>query len=95
MMEQNCECGSEGCACETMDFYDIMESRLMAMAFGAHKSILFDKIRERIEKTDGAKLDALADLLVEASRNKWKTEQEIEKKRAELREKLKEIFQEE
>jgi hypothetical protein len=94
MQDQNCGCGSEGCGCEPADFYDVMESKMMEMAFAAHKTVLFEKIKERIEKLDGEKLDALADLVVEASRTKWKTEQEAAKKRAELREKLKDIFQE-
>ena len=102
--EQNCSCGTENCncgsdgggcgSCECGDFYESMEGRLMQMAFLAHKSVLFDKIRERVEKEQGGRLDKIADLVVEASRNKFKTVQEIEKKRAELREKLKEVFEE-
>lgn len=90
----NCNCGSGSCSCESMDFYDVMESKLMGMAFFAHKSALFERIKQRIEKQDGEKLDKIADLVVEATRNKFKTEQEAEKKHAELREKLKEVFDE-
>jgi hypothetical protein len=77
-----------------MDFSDILEAKLMQMTFWAHKEILFEKIKERIQKEDGEKLDKLADLLVQTSRNEWKSEQEREKKREDLREKIKETFEE-
>ena len=74
--------------CEERDFYDVMESRLMQMTFWAHKTVLFEKIKEQIEKQEGQKLEKVAELLVEASRNRWKAEQETEKQDEELKEKL-------
>ncbi len=85
----------ENCNCSSDSFYDAMESRLMGMTFWAHKTVLFEKIKERIEKEEGEKLDKIAELLVQASQNKWKDAQESEKKQKELRDKLKETFEEE
>ena len=80
--------------CETGDFYDVMESRLMQMTFWAHKEVLYEKIKQQIEKQEGKKLEKIAELLVEASNSKLKTEREAEKKDDELMEKLKETFEE-
>ena len=82
----------EGC-CDS-DFYGAMESRLMAMTFWAHKAVLFEKIKQRIDKEEGEKLEKIAELLVDASKNKWKNRQEAEKKREELRGKLQETLEE-
>lgn len=95
---EGCSCGSGGgCGCGSCgpaDFYDAMERKLMDMVFYSHKSILFDKIRERIEKEEGPRLDKIADLVVETARTEFKNEQELDAKRAELREKMKEVFDE-
>lgn len=80
--------------CKEMDFYDVMESRLMQMTFFAHKEVLYDKIKEQIEKQEGAKLEKIAELLVEASQVKMKSETELSKKRDELQEKIREHFEE-
>lgn len=89
--ESGCSCGSGSCNC---DFYEAMEAKLIGMVFFAQKSALFDRIRERVEKEDGAKLDRIADLVVEAARSDFKDHQEAEKKRAELRERIRETFEE-
>lgn len=81
------------CQCES-DIYDTMESRLMQMTFWAHKAVLFEKIKQKIEEQEGEKLEKIADLLVEASRIRAKTEQEAEKNKQELKDKLKETFEE-
>ena len=88
--ESSCSCGGESCNC---DFYEAMEAKLMSMAFFAQKSALFERIRDRIEKEEGAKLDKMADLVVDAARNRFKDQQEADRKRAELREKIKETFE--
>ena len=87
MHAENC------CSEEKIDFYDMMERKLMAMTFWAHKQILFEKIKQKIEKTEGQKLDKLVDLVVEASKDEWKTDKEIDKKRKELKNKIKETFE--
>jgi len=89
MNEENC-----GCDTENVDFYDMMERRLVGMSFWAHKQILFDKIKQRIENEEGKKLDKLADLVVEISKSEWKSDKEIGKKHKELTEKLRKEFKE-
>ena len=85
--------GYEVCVAKE-DFYDVMESRLMQMTFWAHKEVLYEKIKQQIEKQEGKKLEKIAELLVEASNNRWKSDREVEKKEDELREKIKETFEE-
>ena len=93
VLEMEYEVCVENCNCSSGNFYDAMESRLMQMTYWAHKQVLFEKIRQEIEKQEGAKLEKIAQLLVEASQNRWKTEKETEEKREELKEKLKETFE--
>jgi len=85
-------CAENCCGTENADFYDAMESRLMQMTFWAHKEVLFEKIKQKIKEEEGGKLDKIADLLVDASNSKWKGRQEADKKREELKEKLKDAF---
>ena len=85
-------CAQE-CGCDE-GFYDAMESRLMQMTFMAHKAVLFEKIRERIEKEEGEKLDRIAELLVEASQKGQQSDIESAKQSDELRRKLKETYEE-
>ncbi len=80
--------------CEKEDMYDLMEHRLMQMTFWAHKEVLFEKIKQKIEQQEGEKLEKIAELLVEASRNKMKRAQEADAKSGEMREKLKDALEE-
>ena len=83
-----------GTTCETeYDFYDIIQSRLMYMTMLAHKEVLFDKIKEQIEQQEGAKLEEIAKLLVNASKAKMKTNHDMERTDEELNEKLREHFE--
>ena len=75
------------------DVYDAMEQKLMAMTFWAHKEVLFDKIKEKIAKEEGAKLEKIAELLVEAWKNKIGTKKETEKQQDDFSEKLREAFE--
>ncbi len=75
------------------DFYDFLESRLMFMSHLAHKSVLFEKIKKRIEQEEGDKLDKIAELLVQASKEKWESDIESDKKQDELRNRLRETFE--
>ena len=85
--ETNCECGIE------TDFYDEMERKLMVMTFWAHKEVLFDKIKERIENEEGEKLEKIASLLVDAWKNKIESGKETERKQEDFSEKLREAFE--
>lgn len=75
------------------DFYDFLESRLMFMTNLAHKSVLFEKIKKSIEQEDGEKLDKIAELLVQASKEKWESDIESDRKQDELGKKLRETFE--
>ena len=91
--QQNCGCGQDGCGCGSGDFYETMQGKLVEMAIVAHKSALFDRIRGRIEKVEGEKLDRIAELVVETALGKYKDAQEAARKSEELRGKLKEIME--
>ena len=80
--------------CEKEDMYDLMEHRLMQMTFWAHKEVLFEKIKQKIEQQEGEKLEKIAELLVEASRNKMKRAQEADAKTEEIKDKLREALDE-
>lgn len=90
---RSCECGSENCGCGSGDFYEAMQAKLINMAVFAHKSALFDRIRSRVEKVEGDKLDRIAELVVEAALGKFKDAQEAERKGEELRAKLRETME--
>ncbi len=45
--------------------------KLLCLADEAWKEVVKDKIKKEIEKTAGAKLDALAKLVAEANHTKW------------------------
>lgn len=83
----------EVCAAECNDdVYDVIEDRLMRMSFWAHKEVLYEKIKDRIKKEEGDNLDQIAGLLIEASKDEMKGEQEMKTKRNELRDRLKNAF---
>jgi hypothetical protein len=87
MDENNCNC-----SVEPRDKYDYLEDKLLQMTFWAHQKVLMDKIKAKIEKEEGAKLDRLADLLIQTSKAETEHEKGSEKKRDELRNKLKDYF---
>ncbi|HLC76572.1 MAG TPA: hypothetical protein VJH04_00035 [archaeon] len=77
------------CECDSGDYYDFLEKKLMAMTFWAHKQVLFDKIKEKIAKEEGEKLDRIAELLV----SEWKSNAVAEKQQEDFSEKLRELFE--
>ena len=66
----------------------------MQMTFWAHKEVLFEKIKQKIEQQEGEKLEKIAELLVEASRNRTKRAQEADAKTEEIKDKLREALDE-
>ena len=76
------------------DFYDVMERRLMWMTMMAHKAVLFEKIKQKIEQQEGAKLEKIADLLIDASKQRWDAEKQSSAQAEEFSEKFKELFEE-
>jgi hypothetical protein len=87
MEDENCKCNIEA-----MDRYDYLEERLLQMTFMAHQKVLMDKIKAKIEKEEGQKLDKLADLLIQTSKAEIEQVKGAEKKRDELKDKLKDYF---
>lgn len=89
--EQSCGCGkSECCGEEQYDKADMF----LYMAKGAKMELLKEKMKKRLEAAEGKKLDKVADLIVEALLERYKTDEDISKKRQELSEKLDTIFSE-
>ena len=81
-------------SCESSDFYDVMERRLMWMTMMAHKAVLFEKLKQKIEQQEGAKLEKIADLLVEASKAKDENEKQSNRQIEDFKDKFKELFEE-
>ncbi len=80
--------------CETEGGEDFLERKLMAMAFWAHKEVLFDKIKQKVEKEEGEKLEKLADIIVEAWKSKVEGKKHAEKNYEDFSEKVREILDE-
>ena len=80
-------------SCNQEDFYEAMESKLMWMNFMAHKQLLFEKIKQKIEEQEGEKLDKIVDLVVQASKEDWQDKKEQDRKHEELRNKLRDLFE--
>ena len=91
--EQSCGCGNSGECCSEGQ-YDKVDM-FIYMAKGAKMELLKEKMKKRIEASHGKKLDMVADLIVEALLDQYKTEDDASKKRQELSEKLDKIFSEE
>lgn len=81
-----------GCNVEAQNGYDIMEQRLMQMTFWAHKTVLFEKLKERIGKQEGENLDRLVDLLIANSKAQAQSSKAAAQKSRELKDALKEAF---
>lgn len=64
----------------------------MQMTFFAHKEVLFEKIKEQIEKKEGKKLETIAELLVDASKEQVNATKQIGRKQDEFSEKIREAF---
>ncbi|MBI4162125.1 MAG: hypothetical protein HY513_00450 [Candidatus Aenigmarchaeota archaeon] len=86
-------CSTEDCG--SSDFYDVMERRLMWMTMMAHKAVLFEKIKQKIEEKEGAKLDKIAGLLVEASKAREENERQTTRQIEDFKDRFKELFEEE
>ena len=86
-------CATESCGGEA-DFYDIMEQRLMWMTMMAHKTVLFEKLKQKIEQQEGAKHEKIADLLVDASKASAEREKQSSRQIEDFKEKFKELFEE-
>ena len=89
MDDEECGCG---CSIGARDEYGLLEGRLMQMAFWAHKAVLFEKLKERIAKADGQKMDQIADLILDATKDTAEGRKDAQAKREELRKRINEAF---
>ena len=90
--EQSCGCGNSGECCSEGQ-YDKVDM-FIYMAKGAKMELLKEKMKKRLEATEGKRLDKVADLIVGALLDQYKTEEDISKRKQELSEKLDKIFEE-
>lgn len=89
--EQSCGCESE-CRCCEGEYSKL--DMFLYMAKGAKMELLKEKIKKRLEASHGKKLDKVAELIVEALLEKYKSESDAYKRRQELNEQLDKIFSE-
>ncbi len=69
-----------------------MPEKLLCLADEAWKEVVKDKIKQEIEKTAGAKLDALAKLVAETNHKKWAHLIEGKQKCDHFKDQVKEAF---
>ena len=94
--QANCDCGSQcsggscGSGCGEMDYLRM----IVYLAKEAKAEMIKDKIKTRLEKTHGKKLDKIADIAVEALQAKCEMGNERQKKMEELNAKLDAVWEE-
>ena len=90
-------CSSDGCGCNSPEQScgkcDKMEM-FMEVAKTAKSELLREKIKKRLEVVMGKKLDKVAELLVEAMIDHYKSEMEQENKEQDFRQRFEAIFSE-
>lgn len=91
-MEEYQHCSVAGERNGQRDEYDFLEGKLLQMTFWAHREALYERIKKKIEKENGEKLDKIADLLIDVSKEDWESDRGSEKKHQELKKKLQEVF---
>jgi hypothetical protein len=69
-----------------------MPEKLLCLADEAWKEVVKDKIKQEIERTAGAKLDALAKLVAETNHKRWAHLIEGKQKCNEFKEQVKEVM---
>ena len=79
------------CVCYSMQ--DEMENRLMQLTFWAHKTVLFEKIKQQIEKEEGKNLEKMAEILVQELKNRVEAGKNTEKSQGEFQEKLRDVME--
>ncbi len=79
--------------CAPSDAIDAAEARLLPLAHWARRELLYEKIRARVERDEGQRLAETADAVVEAAKATRAGERDAERKREELRKRLKAFFE--
>ena len=83
-----CGCQENGKECSCGD----MQEKLMKITYEAWHCLMKDKIKAEIEKKQGGQMDKLAEILADASKDKWKHKIAMKMKKEEYKTKLKDFF---
>jgi len=89
--KEQCGCESE-CRCCEGEYSKL--DMFLYMAKGAKMEILKENMKKRLEASHGKKLDKVADLIVGALLEQYKSESDASKRRQELNAQLDKIFSE-
>ncbi len=103
--EEGCECGKESCGCGSNEGGCGSGSKecgsgqghaamIFQAALEAKHELLVEKIKAKLEKTHGKKMDKVADLVANVLAAKWKGKQELMKAWQEFEEKLQALWAE-
>lgn len=87
-MKGNCEQGYHGKSWE----YGDQKMMMLHLVKMAKIELLKEKIKKKLEATQGKKLDEIANILVEAKTEMHNAKKEFWKKKMEAKEKMMEIF---
>jgi hypothetical protein len=68
---------------------------MMCMGKAAKMELLKEKLKKRIDATQGKRLDQVADIIAEMMAEKYKAKAAVKRKKKELRQKLEDIMMEE
>jgi len=86
------ECCPETAAREAGSEHCDMPEKLLCLADDAWREVVKEKIKQEIEKTSGAKLNALAKLVAEGNHRRWSYMIEGKQKCEEFKQQLKELL---
>jgi len=108
--DDSCECpchpgsGEEGCpGCAgkhggfktgSMDAFEMVMSMWYKASFAAYSQLMVEKLKERIEATNGPVMDKVADVLIESIGKEWQAMIQKSSTKKELHEKLAKIMSE-
>lgn len=89
-------CGSSSCQCSSClskcHGHDSFAKELLKLADEAWMEVLKDKIKEQIQKANGADLDNLAKLVSDSNGNRWKHKMGAQKANQDFESKLNGFF---
>lgn len=95
-MSNACDASKESCtetaAAHASSECCDMPEKLLCLADEAWKEVVKEKIKKEIEKSSGAKLDAIAKLVAEANHRRWSYMIEGKQKCDEFKQQVKEAF---
>jgi hypothetical protein len=109
--DDSCQCschpgsgagGCSGCAhmhgsgkMESMDPFEMVMGMWYKASFAAYSELMIEKLKKRIEATNGPVMDKVADALTESMGKEWQAMIQKSSAKKELHEKLAKIFSDE